>query len=86
MISQIIPSAPSSIGVFNYLIIETIAKFYEVLNLEFTLQAQVELTSISMIILVIYILPDITWGAYLFFKEANLNISKIKDYSFRYTE
>jgi hypothetical protein len=86
MISQFIPSAPSSIGVFNYLIIETIAKFYEVLNLEFTLKAQVELTSISMIILVIYILPDITWGAYLFFKETNLNLSKIKNYSIRYTK
>ena len=86
MISQFIPSAPSSIGVFNYLIIETIAKFYEVLNLEFSLQAQVELTSISMIILIIYILPDITWGAYLFFKETNLNLSKIKNYSIRYTK
>ena len=86
MISQFIPSAPSSIGVFNYLIIEIITKFHEVQNLEFSLQTQAELTSISMIILVIYILPDITWGAYLFFKETTLNLSKIKNYSIRYTK
>ena len=78
ILSQFIPAAPSSIGIFNYLVIEAINQFYIINNLAFSLQTQAELTSISMIILLIYILPDITWGGYLFFKEAALNLKNLK--------
>ena len=33
---------------------------------------------ISIIVLILYIIPDITWGAYVFFKEASLNLKNIK--------
>ena len=69
VLSQFIPAAPASVGVFNYFIIETIEAFYKAKNLNFDLSIQTELTSISIIILLIYILPDITWGAYVFYKE-----------------
>ena len=68
VLSQFIPAAPASVGVFNYFIIETIEAFYKAKNLNFDLSIQTELTSISIIILLIYILPDITWGAYVFYK------------------
>jgi hypothetical protein len=86
IITQLIPSAPSSIGVFNYFVVEAITLFYKIQNLEFNLQIKAELTSVSMIILIIYILPDITWGTYLFFKETQFKLNKIKDYFIKYTK
>lgn len=76
--SQLIPAAPSSIGVFNFFVIQTIQKFYEVLNLEYNAQIEASLTSISIIVLILYIIPDITWGAYVFFKETSVNLKNIK--------
>ena len=69
ILSQFIPAAPSSIGIFNYLVIEAINQFYIANNLAFSLQTQAELTSISMIILLIYILPDITWEVIFFLRK-----------------
>lgn len=77
VLSQFIPAAPASVGVFNYFIIETIGAFYKAKNLNFDLSIQTELTSISIIILLIYILPDITWGAYVFYKESLQNLKKL---------
>ena len=77
VLSQFIPAAPASVGVFNYFIIETIEAFYKAKNLNFDLSIQTELTSISIIILLIYILPDITWGAYVFYKESLQNLKKL---------
>ena len=77
VLSQFIPAAPASVGVFNYFIIETIEAFYNAKNLNFDLSIQTELTSISIIILLIYILPDITWGAYVFYKESLQNLKKL---------
>ena len=76
--SQLIPAAPSSIGVFNFFVIQTIQKFYEVLNLEYNAQIEASLTSISIIVLILYVIPDITWGAYVFFKETSVNLKNIK--------
>ena len=70
VLSQFIPAAPASIGVFNYFIIETIEAFYKAKNINYDLAIQTELTSISIIILLNYILPDITWGAYVFNNES----------------
>lgn len=84
LVSQLIPSAPASIGVFNYFIIKTIEIFYETLGLSFDLEIQSDLASISIIILFVYILPDITWGAYIFYKELNKNIKKFIIYSNKY--
>ena len=75
VLSQFIPAAPAS--VFNYFIIETIEAFIKAKNLNFDLSIQTELTSISIIILLIYILPDITWGAYVFYKESLQNLKKL---------
>ena len=76
-LSQLIPSAPSSAGLLNFFVIKTIERFYEILNLDYNLQIQTELTSISIILLLIYIFPDITWGTYVFLKETSLNIKKL---------
>lgn len=84
LVSQLIPSAPASIGVFNYFVIKTIEIFYETMGLSFDLQVQSDLTSISIIILLIYILPDITWGAYYFYKELNKNMKKFFTYINKY--
>ncbi len=78
VLSQFIPAAPASIGVFNYFIIETIEAFYKAKNINYDLAIQTELTSISIIILLIYILPDITWGAYVFYKESLQSFKKLK--------
>ena len=84
LLSQLIPGAPASIGIFNYFVIETIKAFYMVQGLNYDLTVQTQLTSISIIVLLIFILPHITWGGYVFYKEAVFSIEKIKDYSKRY--
>ena len=84
LLSQLIPGAPASIGIFNYFVIETIKAFYMVQGLNYDLTVQTQLTSISIIVLLIFILPHITWGGYVFYKEAEFSIEKIKDYSKRY--
>ena len=84
LLSQLIPGAPASIGIFNYFVIETIKAFYMVQDLNYDLKVQTQLTSISIIVLLIFILPHITWGGYVFYKEAEFSIEKIKDYSKRY--
>ena len=38
---------------------------------------KIELTSISIIVLVMYSIPDITWGGYIFYKETLGNLKKI---------
>ena len=53
-------------------------------GLNYDLTVQTQLTSISIIVLLIFILPHITWGGYVFYKEAVFSIEKIKDYSKRY--
>ena len=84
VLSQLIPGAPASIGVFNYFVIETIAAFYNAQGIYYDLTVQIQLTSISIIILLIFIFPQVTWGGYIFYKEALLSIEKIKNYSKRY--
>ena len=54
------------------------------MGLSFDLQIQSDPTSISIIILLIYILPDITWGAYYFYKELNKNMKKFDIYRSKY--
>ena len=82
--SQLIPGAPASIGIFNYFIIETIEAFYNAQGIDYDLTMKTQLTSISMIVLLIFIIPNITWGGYIFYKEALFSIGKVKDYSKRY--
>ena len=84
VLSQLIPAAPASVGIFNYFVIETIEAFYKVQGIEYDLNTQVQLTSVSIIVLFVFILPNISWGGYVFYKETLLNLSKIKDYSKRY--
>ena len=84
VLSQFIPAAPASIGIFNYFVIQTIEFFYNVQGINYDLTIQTELTSISLIILFIYIIPDITWGGYAFYKESLLTLEKIRDHSKRY--
>ncbi len=82
--SQLIPGAPASIGIFNYFIIETIEAFYNAQGIDYDLTMKTQLTSISIIVLLIFIIPNITWGGYIFYKEALFSIGKVKDYSKRY--
>ena len=84
VLSQLIPAAPASVGIFNYFVIETIEIFYNAQGIEYDLNTQIQLTSISIIVLLIYILPNISWGGYVFYRETLLNLRKIKDYSKRY--
>ncbi len=60
--------------------IETIAAFYNVRGINYDLTTQIELTSISIIVLLIYIIPDITWGSYVFYKESLQGLEKLKIY------
>ena len=82
--SQLIPAAPASVGIFNYFVIETIEAFYNVQGIDYDLTIKTQLTSISIIVLLIFIIPNITWGGYVFYKEALFSIAKVKDYSKRY--
>jgi uncharacterized protein (TIRG00374 family) len=75
--SQFIPAAPASIGIFNFFIIKTIEALYTVQGISYDLATQIELTSISIIVLLMYIIPDITWGGYIFYKETLGNLKKI---------
>ena len=75
--SQFIPAAPASIGIFNYFIIETIAAIYNAKGMNYDLTIQTELTSITIIILLIFLIPHITWGGYFFYKES-LDLQKLK--------
>ena len=83
VLSQFIPAAPASIGVFNYFVIETIKAFYDARGINYDLTTQIELTSISIIVLLIYIIPDLTWGGYVSYKESLEGLEKIKNYSRR---
>ena len=77
--SQFIPAAPASIGIFNYFVIETIEFFYKVQGINYDLTTQIQLTSISVIVLLIYIIPDITLGSYVFYKESLQGLKKFKN-------
>ncbi len=84
MLSQLIPAAPASVGIFNYFVIETLEAFYNAKNILYDINIQVQLTSISIIVLLVFILPHITWGGYIFYKEALSNFENLKNYSKRY--
>ena len=51
--------------------------FYIAQGISYDLTTQIELTSISIIVLLMYIIPDITWGGYIFYKETLGNLKKI---------
>ena len=76
--SQFIPAAPASVGIFNYFVIQTIEFFYKVQGINYDLTTQIQLTSISVIVLLIYIIPDITLGSYVFYKESLQGLKKFK--------
>ena len=76
--SQFIPAAPASVGIFNFFVVETIETFYMAQGMSYDLSTKIELTSISIIVLLIYVIPDITWGGYVFYKE---NLSFLKKIS-----
>ena len=80
VVAQLIPSAPSSIGVFNYLIIEALEFFFRINNIDFDVSLKAQITSISFIVLFISILPDITWGFFVFMKETALKLKDIKSF------
>ena len=80
VIAQLIPSAPSSIGVFNYLIIEALEFFFRINNIDFDSALKTQITSISFIVLFFSILPDITWGFYVFIKETSIRIQDLKKF------
>ncbi len=80
VVAQLIPSAPSSIGVFNYLIIEALEFFFRINNIDFDLNLKVQITSISFIVLFFSILPDITWGFFVFMKETEVKLKKLKSF------
>jgi len=75
--SQFIPAAPASIGIFNFFVIKTIEALYVAQGINYDLNTQIELTSISIIVLLMYIIPDITWGGYVFYKETLGKLKKI---------
>lgn len=83
VLAQLIPSAPSSIGVFNYLIIQTIEFYFNVNGIYIDNSIILEVTYASFIILIISILPDITWGFFVFVKETSIQLNKIKSYKFK---
>ena len=80
VVAQLIPSAPSSIGVFNYLIIEAIDFFFKINNIDFDIIIKAQITSISFIVLFVSILPDITWGFIIFMKETSIKIRDLKSF------
>lgn len=84
VLSQLIPAAPASVGIFNYFVIETIEAFYNAQNILYDINIKTQITSISIIVLLVFILPHITWGSYVFYKEALSNFKYLKNYSKRY--
>ena len=80
VVAQLIPSAPSSIEVFNYLIIEALEFFFRINNIDFDVSLKVQITSISFIVLFFSILPDITWGFFVFMKETAVKLKKLKSF------
>ncbi len=80
VVAQLIPSAPSSIGVFNYLIIEALEYFFRINNIDFDVSLKAQITSISFIVLLISILPDITWGFIVFMKETAVKLKDLKSF------
>jgi uncharacterized membrane protein YbhN (UPF0104 family) len=76
--SQFIPAAPASVGIFNFFIIQTIEAFYIAQGISYDLSTKIELTGISIIVLVMYVIPDITWGGYVFYKETLVSLKKIR--------
>lgn len=80
-VAQLIPSTPSSIGLFNYLVIQTLEFFFTVNNIDFDLSLKTQITSISFIVLFISVLPDITWGLFVFIKETSLKLKDLKLFS-----
>ena len=81
VVAQLIPSAPSSIGVFNYLIIEALDFLFRINNIDFDIALKAQITSISFIVLFFSILPDITWGFFVFTKETSIRIQDLKNFS-----
>ena len=79
--AQLIPSAPSSIGVFNYLITEALDFLFRINNIDFDIALKAQITSISFIVLFFSILPDITWGFFVFTKETSIRIQDLKNFS-----
>ena len=80
VVAQLIPSAPSSIGVFNYLIIEALEFFFIVNGIDFDITIKAQITSISFIVLIISILPDITWGFIVFMDETAIKLRDLKSF------
>ncbi len=80
VVAQLIPSAPSSIGVFNYLIIEALEFFFRINNIDFDVSLKAQITSISFIVLIVSILPDITWGFFVFMKETAVKLKDLKSF------
>ena len=80
VVAQLIPSAPSSIGVFNYFIIEAIDFFFKINNIEFDIFVKAQITSISFIVLFVSILPDITWGFIVFMKQTSIKLKDLKKF------
>ena len=74
--SQFIPAAPASVGIFNFFIIQTIEAFYIAQGISYDLSIKIELTGISIIVLVMYVIPDITWGGYVFYKETLISLKR----------
>ncbi len=81
VVAQLIPSTPSSIGLFNYLIIEALEFFFRINNIDFDLSLKTQITSISFIVLFFSVLPDITWGFFVFTKETSLKLKDLKLFS-----
>ena len=78
LIFVLMPSTPSSIGVFNYLVIEALEFFFRINNIEFDIMIKAQITSISFIVLLVSILPDITWGFIVFMKETSIKLKDLK--------
>ena len=81
VVAQLIPSAPGSIGVFNYLIIEALEFFFKINNIDFDIMIKTQITSISFVVLLVSILPDITWGFTVFVKETSIKLQDLKIFS-----
>ncbi len=86
VVAQLIPSAPGSIGVFNYLIIEALEFFFKINNIDFDIMIKTQITSISFVVLLVSILPDITWGFTVFVKETSIKLQDLKNHLIKYTK
>ena len=65
------------------LIIQTIEFYFNVNGIYIDNSIILEVTYASFIILIVSILPDITWGFFVFVKETSIQLNKIKSYKFK---